>query len=230
MASVPSSSGARTNADGVTTVAGSTAHRVLWLAASAIGVVVLLVVAVLVLLPALPRTDASTPIPIPTPTASAQREPLVADVAPTPAAPATAATAKRATPRRRAAKRPTPAPPPAQAEIRAEEVIPALRAAGETEGIAAFGVPGTDPPKSGLIVPDDFAVPEGYVRHHQVTDDGEQLPPILMFHPDYELVDEQGQPIELPADRVVPPEMAPPGMPIQQLEVARPKGGAIPTP
>jgi len=44
----------------------------------------------------------------------------------------------------------------------------------------------------------------------------------LMFHPDYHPVDERGQPIALPENRIVPQEMAPPGMPIQILEV--PKG------
>ena len=42
-----------------------------------------------------------------------------------------------------------------------------------------------------------FELPEGYVRHYQSTDDGEQLPAILMFHPDYEFVDEQGQVVPL---------------------------------
>ena len=41
-------------------------------------------------------------------------------------------------------------------------------------------------------MPDDFELPEGYVRHYQTTDDGEQLPAILMFHPDYQFVDENG--------------------------------------
>jgi hypothetical protein len=44
-----------------------------------------------------------------------------------------------------------------------------------------------------------------------------------MFHPDYHPVDERGVPIPLPADRVVPPEMAPPAMPIQMLEVPEPQ-------
>ena len=71
----------------------------------------------------------------------------------------------------------------------------------------------------GIIVPDDFELPPGYVRHHQVTDDGTALPPILMFHPDFDWVDAQGRPIQLPADHVVPAELAPPGMPVRMLEV-----------
>ena len=71
-------------------------------------------------------------------------------------------------------------------------------------------------------MPDDFELPEGYVRHYQATDDGELLPPILMFHPDFEFFDENGQPIELPEDLIVPPELAPPGMPIVPLELPPP--------
>lgn len=86
-------------------------------------------------------------------------------------------------------------------------------------GIALFPPPGTNPPKSGLIVPDDFDLPPGYVRHYQVTDDGKPLPPILMFHPDAELYDEEGNRIPLPPDLVVPPELAPPGFPKEILQV-----------
>jgi len=89
----------------------------------------------------------------------------------------------------------------------------------EPSGIALFPPMGTDPIKRGIVVPDDFELPPGYVRHHQVTDDGVPLPPILMFHPDYQPVDEHGDPIAIPADRVVPPEMAPPGLAIKMLEV-----------
>ena len=45
------------------------------------------------------------------------------------------------------------------------------------------------------------------------------LEPILLYHPDYELVDEKGQQIPLPPDRVVPPDMAPEGLPLATLEV-----------
>jgi hypothetical protein len=72
----------------------------------------------------------------------------------------------------------------------ARDVIPALVAAGEKEGIAAFPPPGTDPPKSGILVPEDYELPPGYVRHYQVTDDGKRLGAILMFSPDYEFVDQ----------------------------------------
>ena len=116
--------------------------------------------------------------------------------------------------------RPAPAPPPAagRPELEAKDVIPGLIASGETGGIAVFPLPGTKPVKRGIVVPEDFALPEGYVRHYQMTDDGRQLPPILMFHPDYQFVDERGAPVPLPEDRVVPPDMAPAGLPIRMLE------------
>jgi hypothetical protein len=93
---------------------------------------------------------------------------------------------------------------------------------GGPSGIAAFPPLGTDPPKAGLLVPDDFELPEGYVRHYQATDDGELLPPILMFHPDYEFFDPNGQPIELPEDLIVPPELAPPGLEPEVIELPPP--------
>lgn len=96
----------------------------------------------------------------------------------------------------------------------------------ERTGIAVFPPPGTDPPKIGIVVPEDFALPEGYLRHHQTTDDGKDLAPILLFHPDYEWVDERGRVIPLPADFVVPPEMAPPGLPIRMLELPEPEGAS----
>ncbi|MEW6270495.1 MAG: hypothetical protein AB1689_14485, partial [Thermodesulfobacteriota bacterium] len=89
---------------------------------------------------------------------------------------------------------------------------------GEARGLAAFPPPGTDPPKPGIVVPDDFELPPGYVRHHQTTDDGRQLPPVLMFHPDTAPLDANGEPIA-----IVPPELAPPGLPIEILDVPEPQ-------
>jgi hypothetical protein len=114
--------------------------------------------------------------------------------------------------------------PDGRRQVDTAQVIDALNAAGIHEGIAAFGRPGTDPPKPGIIVPDDYQLPEGYVRHYQTTDDGQPLPPILMFHPDYTFVDQDGKPVEIPADRVVPPELAPPDLPIDRLRVPAPSG------
>jgi hypothetical protein len=120
-----------------------------------------------------------------------------------------------------AAQRPAPASaqpeePPGNA---AAEEAPMFGAAVPGEGIAVFPPPGTKPIKRGILVPEDFELPPGYVRHYQATDDGERVPAILMFHPDYHPVDEHGVPITLPEDRVVPPDMAPPGMPIEMLQV-----------
>ncbi len=101
----------------------------------------------------------------------------------------------------------------------AQDVIAGMRAAGETKGLAAFPPPGTNPVKPGLLVPNDFQLPEGYIRHYQTTDDGKRLEPILMFSPDYEFVDDAGNPIVVPADGIVPPGMAPKGMPLRSLDV-----------
>lgn len=106
---------------------------------------------------------------------------------------------------------------PSDPEPTMAELIEALNEAGIHEGLGAFNPPGTSPPLQGLAVPEDFVLPEGYVRHHQVTDEGEPLEPILMYSPDFEFLDEAGQPIELPSNRVVPPEQAPPGMPIRPV-------------
>ena len=94
-------------------------------------------------------------------------------------------------------------------------LIKAMNEAGIRTGIAAFNPPGTSPPLEGLAVPADFELPPGYVRHHQATDEGEAIEPILMFSPDLVLRDAQGRAIALPANRVVPPEMAPPGLPLR---------------
>ena len=127
--------------------------------------------------------------------------------APGQAPPKPVATAAPSAVRRRATK-----PPPEQ------EPTFTLLKPGEHAGLGVFPPPGTKPIKHGIIVPDDFALPEGYVRHYQTADDGRRLPPILMFHPDYEGVDAEGNPVPLPEDRVVPPEMAPPGLPLQMLD------------
>jgi hypothetical protein len=100
---------------------------------------------------------------------------------------------------------------------------------GPAEGIGLYR-PGTKPLKQGIIVPENFELPPGYMRHYQTTDDGQMQKPILTFHPDYKPVDSNGQPIELPANRVVPPEMAPPGMPIDILELPEGPEGVEPIP
>ena len=77
-------------------------------------------------------------------------------------------------------------------------------------------------------MPEEFELPEGYVRHYQTTDDGKQLPAILMFHPDYQFVDEHGAPVAVPDDHIVPPSMAPPGLRPEMLDVPAPGGADSP--
>jgi hypothetical protein len=177
-----------------------------------------------------------------TPSPQAPREaPVVAHVAmqrglPPEAAPASAASAPTA---------PTPSLPAATAPAAREpdgdptpdltvhlnpgetptmnEVIERLHRADVTTGVAAFNPPGTKPALVGLAVPDDFALPAGYVRHHQSTDDGQAIEPILMYAPDHpRFVDAAGQPIGRARDRVVPPEQAPPGLPLRHIVLPAP--------
>jgi hypothetical protein len=100
-----------------------------------------------------------------------------------------------------------------------EEVIDRLHKAGIYSGIGAFTPPGTSPPLVGLAVPEDYALPEGYVRHFQATDDGQRIEPILMFSPDFDFFDASGNPIKIPENRVVPPDMAPSGLAIRRIEI-----------
>jgi len=108
------------------------------------------------------------------------------------------------------------------------EVIDRLHQAGVRSGLGAFSPPGTRPPLVGLAVPEDFPLPDGYVRHHQATDDGQRIEPILMFAPDRQWVDAAGQPIAIPKDRVVPPELAPPGLPVRRIKIPAPADAAAP--
>jgi hypothetical protein len=102
------------------------------------------------------------------------------------------------------------------------EVIKRLHEQGVYTGLGAFNPPGTNPPMAGLAVPKDFVLPPGYVRHHQVTDDGQTIEPILMFAPDFQLYDASNRPVEMPKDRVVPPELAPPGLPLRRIVIPPP--------
>jgi hypothetical protein len=97
-------------------------------------------------------------------------------------------------------------------------------------GLMLFPSPGTEPLKKGIIVPEDFELPPGYVRHYQATDDGERIPAILMFSPDGPPRDANGQPMQVTANGIVPPELAPPGMPIQLLEAPKSGGPEEPEP
>ncbi|QYF96126.1 hypothetical protein KY495_18180 [Massilia sp. PAMC28688] len=102
------------------------------------------------------------------------------------------------------------------------QVIDGLHQRGIHSGLGAFLPPGTSPPLVGLAVPEDFALPKGYVRHHQATDDGQRIEAILMFAPDFQLTGPNGQPLAMPANRVVPPELAPPGLPIRRIVIPPP--------
>ncbi len=115
-------------------------------------------------------------------------------------------------------------------EPTAAEVIDELHKAGIHSGIGAFNPPGTSPPLIGLAVPEDFKLPEGYVRHYQTTDDGQRIEPILMYSPDFEFFDSAGRRIDIPADRVVPPGMAPPGMTSCRITVPPPLPSGKPSP
>ena len=194
--------------------------RVLLVASAAVAVVTAVIIVVVRRtpsgVPSAENTRPETPTPLaPAPTGPEARAPRAID----PHAEPVVRAVDRLRARRRAA---AAAPEGARPELDARDVIPYLRSRGATTGIAAFEPPGTDPPKAGIVVPDDFPLPEGYVRHYQSDDDGNQLPPILMFHPDYEFVDESGVPVALPESRVVPPELAPSGLPIRMLDVPAP--------
>jgi len=102
------------------------------------------------------------------------------------------------------------------------EVIERLHQAGVHTGLGAFSPPGTRPPRVGLAVPEDFVLPQGYVRHYQATDDGQRIEPILMFSPDHQILDAANRPIEVPKDGIVPPELAPPGFPIRRIVIPAP--------
>lgn len=158
-----------------------------------------------------------------------------ADAASVPATPG-AVSSRSLTPRRTASHRVSQDPPEEQTEIppgyegmkdiKAGDYIQALHDAGIYDGIGAFPPPGTSPPLEGLAVPPDYEVPEGYVRHHQTTDDGQDIEPILMYSPDYEFFDSDGNPIQIPDDRVVPPEHAPQGVPGRIIEIPAPREGS----
>lgn len=102
------------------------------------------------------------------------------------------------------------------------EVIDRLRQAGIHTGLGAFNPPGTRPPMVGLAVPEGYVLPDGYVRHHQATDDGQRIEAILMFAPGRVVYDAANRPIDVPQDRVVTPELAPAGFPIRRITIPAP--------
>ncbi|HEY0064906.1 MAG TPA: hypothetical protein VGC21_22500 [Telluria sp.] len=102
------------------------------------------------------------------------------------------------------------------------EVIERLHQRGIHSGLGAFSPPGTSPPLVGLAVPEDFVLPKGYVRHHQATDDGQPIEAILMFAPGFQMVDANNQPIAMPPNGVVPPELAPAGLTLRRIVIPGP--------
>lgn len=111
---------------------------------------------------------------------------------------------------------------PGDPEPTGAEVIGALHDLGIHTGIGAFNPPGTSPPLEGLAVPENYELPKGYVRHYQSTDEGEPIEPILMYSPEVTLRDANGRPVAMPADRVVPIDRAPPGLPVRWVSIPRP--------
>lgn len=217
----------RRDPDGMRVERRTSAARTYGLIALALaGPIVLTIGAVAVIRSSSSGERAGTPRPAVA--AMAESDPEVVAAA-APAAPTAARSPERVLPRRVAVPlaadpaglggTPTPKPEKPRREIDAADAIAALREEGIHDGIAAFGIPGSHPPKAGILVPEELELPEGYVRHYQSTDDGEQLPAILMFHPDYEFVNEAGQVVQLPEDGVVTPDMAPPGVDTSQVLV-----------
>lgn len=176
----------------------------------------------------------AAPAPVPTTTAATASSPLAQASPALPLRPLPMASAAGPAPPPAGARRRDPDgdPTPDLADVlnpgelpSMAEVIARLNAAGVFSGLGAFQPPGTRPPLIGLAVPEGFELPPGYVRHHQATDDGQRIEAILMFAPDAVWVDAQGRAVALPPDRVVPPEMAPPGLPIRRIVVPAPLDG-----
>ena len=214
MASQPPTHERHVDPDGVTRIQKKRTGTGTWLVWLALGVTALCLVlsAWLVSSPG-PVPDSGEPVrvaenrPAPSPTRSAPTAPRP-EVRPIPAQGSTEA-------------RPTPQ----EAADMAQDSEPS----GPAEGINLYR-PGTKKLKQGIIVPEGFELPPGYLRHYQSTDNGEGVKPILMFHPDYKPVDSKGQAVEIPESRVVPPELAPAGMPIEVLELPEGPEGVEPIP
>ena len=106
------------------------------------------------------------------------------------------------------------------------QVIEQLHQRGIRTGLGAFNPPGTRPALVGIAVPEGFALPPGYVRHQQTTDDGQPIEAILMFDPDHPPPAAAGRPLRTPAERVVPRELAPAGLAPRQITLPPPLAAA----
>jgi hypothetical protein len=178
-----------------------------------------------------PQVAATAPVQPPLPTAAMQAPPASAPAAAAPAV-ATMAPSRAAPARIPRLRDPNGDPTPDLADYVNEgerpsmaEVIQRLHAAGVHTGLGAFNPPGTRPPLIGLAVPEGFELPPGYVRHFQATDDGQRIEPMLMFSPDVQTVVVNGRSVAVPADRIVTPELAPPGLAIRRIVVPAPLDG-----
>ena len=202
----------RARSDGVTIAPGRSPGKA-WLALA--GAVVVAGTALFALF----RTPATAVDPTaPQARVEASAPPAPPRAEPAPPAPAAFEVAERARPPAHEDS-PVGAPPPPRATAGGADETERERT---PSGIALFPPRGSEPVRVGLVVPDGFELPEGFMRHYQVTDDGQELPPILVVHPDYELLDAQGQPVPRPEGGVVPPDLAPPGLPIETLVVPDP--------
>jgi hypothetical protein len=216
---------ARTDADGVRVVATG-ARRDVWLVVVLGVVVVALVIGVRASRrSAVPAEVAAT---LPADPQAAPPAPSRAPPSPAGGSPADSARAGNPPPPGYTAETWREERRAARADARAAAKEPPLTVTEENTGLALFPAPGTKPVRRGIVVPEDFPLPDGYVRHYQTTDDGEMLPPILMFAPDYVPRDANGNPLPMPPDRVVPPELAPPGLPTKQLDVPERKPDGVP--
>lgn len=156
----------------------------------------------------------ATPPPAASRAATAPVSLASAAVAAAPAAPAVVRTASAPAPE---ASDDLAAHIPAGQVPTMNQVIEGLHQRGIRTGLGAFNPPGTRPPLIGLAVPEAFELPPGYLRHHQATDDGQPIEAILMFDPDHPPPAAAGRSLATPATRVVPPELAPPGLPIRLI-------------
>ncbi|MFZ5442087.1 MAG: hypothetical protein ACOZQL_18920 [Myxococcota bacterium] len=143
--------------------------------------------------------------------------------APAPASPPAVTQVERRTPEpRRPVRAPDFEPAPSAVPAAAPEVVPEEEPPPTGPTGMQLYPDNVKPVRRGLVVPEGFELPPGYMRHLQANEDGTLLPPILTFHPDYQPRDDAGRPIPMPEGRVVPPELAPPGMKLEVLAVPPP--------
>jgi hypothetical protein len=205
----------RARRDGVTIAPGHS-RRKAWLFLAAAAAIACAAVFALFRTPSAPEPDPAAPVDVAAAPAPAPNAPLARR------ADATRAERDRgaSTPAPAAVREEVPGPGAPPAEAGAEPQVPS--------GIGLFPPRGTAPVRVGIVVPDDFELPEGFIRHYQVTDDGQDVEPILVVHPDYELLDAAGNPVPRPEGGVVPPDLAPPGMPLETVVVPEPRDESAP--